>query len=188
MNIYYILAFIIFASIVIIAVGLSCLSQAISPLDFNNAWDQEAYYKNPLIKIGSKYFHWRPKGSVVLTKSLWKKIETDFSIKLKKARVEGILAGRSAVIKEIEERLQEKQDSVEFPTDPYDVLGLEVNDKTEIVESAYQKLMDLYASENFTNYDTAFEDLASIRRKQIRRAYNLIMAGVVTKDISKGEF
>lgn len=185
--------------IVAVSYGLSVISKL-----FNNSFDYYQYpgqvqntgnpNDNPLAKHKSKWFGYRPKGAVLLTKSMWKTIEANIAAEIIKAKENGIKIGRAQAIKEIEERLAERQEQVGFPTNPYTILGVKPGDPDTKVEAAQKKMLDLYAERNFVIYDPAFEDLAAVRRKQISRAFNKIMAGlglpedVKTKDFSKGEF
>ena len=173
------------------------LSQSYRAIDYlGDSLNIDSYNKNPLIKLGSKYFHWRPKGAVVLSKSKWEEIEKGIGVKISEAREKGIELGRSAMVEEIQNQLNQRKDQTEFPTNPYIVLGISSNADDASVEKAYVMAKALYDPKLFQRWDSAFIQLAKIRQDQIEKAYTKIMAGVApteedsdkSKSISKGTF
>jgi len=195
MELSLIIGIIVFGGIVIMCVGLSLLSQSLNALDYNNSFDQDAYNQNPLIKLGSKYFHWRPKGSVVITRQKWKVIQNNIAREVENAKQEGIKLGKAQALKEVESHLEEQQEKSGFPKNPYKILDVNSTDSDLKIQEAYNKLVALYEEAHFYAYDSAFQELAAIRRRQIRRAFNKIASGVAPsedeeepKDFSKGQF
>ena len=175
----------VFGGLIVVCIGLSYLSQSLNALDYCNAIDQDAYNSNPLVKLGSKYYHWRPKGAVVITKKKWKIIQDNIAREIEDAKSKGIQIGRAEALKELESHLVEKQEKVGFPTNPYKILDVSSTDTDAEIEEAFRKLIDLYSDKRFEPYDAAFKDLASIRRHQIRKAFNKIAAGISPSEDKK---
>jgi hypothetical protein len=192
MELMWILAIIIFGGVVIVCMGLSYLSQSLSSLDYNTGFEEERFYQNPMVKLGSKYFHWRPKGAVVITKSKWATIKENIAREVESAKQDGVLIGHAKALKEVESRLQEKREKTGFPSNPYKILNVSSTDSDDVIEEAYKNLIDLYSDKRFEAYDSSFKELAEIRRDQIRKAFNKIAAGVGPsedeKDFSGGTF
>ena len=183
----------IFGALVLIAIGLSLLSQSYRALDYSDYnLSQDSYYKNPLVRLGSLYYHWRPKGAVVVSKKQWETIESNIALKLSMAERDGITKGRARLMQEIRDKIAQRREESDFPKNPYLILGITSNTNDAGVEEAYRKALDLYGSHNFTQYDKSFRDLAALRRKQIKKAYQSIIAEVAPPEggqsISKGTF
>ena len=104
----------IIAGIIFVAMGLSFLSQSLQFENFNskhNVWGLTAieYYDNPLCRLKSKYFYYRPKGAVVVSKDRWKKIEKGVNVCLAQALEEGIVKGRRGLAEEMREKIRDKR-------------------------------------------------------------------------------
>lgn len=184
----------IFGGLVLLVMGLSFLSQSLRSIDYlGNSLNIESYNKNPLIKLGSKYFHWRPKGAVVLSKSKWAEIEKGINAKIAEAKLAGIELGRSQMMQDIHASLNQRKDETKFPTNPYIILGISSNADDALIDKAYNEAKALYDSTQFQRWDSTFVQLAKIRQEQIDKAYDKIVAGVAptegnTKSPSGGTF
>ena len=78
--------------IILTAMGLSFLSQSLRSLEFSEKWGgqtSENYYQNPLHRLNSKYWHYRPKGSVIVSKKQWEEIEKNIGIEINLAKDKG---------------------------------------------------------------------------------------------------
>ncbi len=189
MDLLFLTGISIFFGIILISMGLAFLDQSLSSLNYNNdygAWNglsSADYYNNPLAKINSKWFHYRPKGSVILSKKQWADIEANIEIKIKKAKEAGKILGRKAVIIEIQDRVKEEQTKI-VPSNPYEILGVKAKtsalpSKLEM-ENNYKHLRTVYNPENFTHLDKSFVELAEIRIEQITEAWRKVKMGIIS--------
>lgn len=160
--------------IILLAMGLSFLSQSLDVMDYNNnnywsAPNSADYYQNPLYGINSKYFHYRPKGWVIVSKKQWKDIEKNIGIKI--ASAENV--GYKQALSEIQAMIEEESDKA-FPTSPYAVLDAEAVTPKAQIRDKYLALMDKYDPAKFGSLDKAFVQLAEIRQKQVIEAWQKI--------------
>lgn len=187
MDLLVIAALSIVLGLILTAMGLSFLSQNLESLKYNNAhWgDPNArdYYQNPFFRLNSKYWHYRPKGAVVLTKHKWAEIEKNIGIKLTQAKNEGKKVGYKACLVEFTDKIKEEKARV-TPSSPYAVLGVNSTDPQESIKERYHFLIKIYDPKNFVDLDEAFIKLAQIRCKQIKKAWQQINYGV---GYSKGD-
>ena len=168
----------IFGGLILIAIGVSFLSQCIDPVDYNNMYDKDILDQNPLVKLGSKYFHWRPKGAVVLTKSKWAEIENNIAAEIEETKRLARISGYNEAVKVFRAKISEKKEKASFPTNPYKILCVNSNDSDNIIALSYEKMMLLYSPDRFKDLDESFVELAKLRQDQIRKAYNKLQAGV----------
>lgn len=172
----------IFFGIILVAMGLSFLSQSLNSLDYTNTWQGSTateYYNNPLFRLNSKWFHYRPKGSVILSKKQWDEIERSIGAKINEAKEEGKALGHNAAIIEIQDRVKEEQASI-VPNTPYKILAVTPDTPLNDVEDRYKALKVMYDPKNFVDLDKAFVELAEIRTDQIVKAWRKIKLGTFT--------
>jgi peptide deformylase len=168
------------------AVGLSFLSQSLKSLEYNNQYGNNTardYYRNPLFRLNSKYWHYRPKGAVVITKHQWQEIEKNIGIKIDEAKRKGVKLGRKSLYIDIQDAVKEKQ-AVLRPTSPYAILNVKANAPMAEIEARYKWMMEAYNPNNFVDLDKAFIQLAEIRCEQIEKAWKQINYGI---SYSKGD-
>lgn len=128
---------------------------------------------NPLKELNSKYFHYRPQGSVLLTEAQWSQIQGAIHNHISEVRRSSIATGRRLMLKEIKAKLQEEKSAFE-PSNPYEVLGLSENCSEKELSERYYYLLELYDPRNFVDLDSSFIELAKIRREQLKSAFNKI--------------
>jgi hypothetical protein len=166
--------------VILVAMGLSFLSQNLKSLEYGEDWgnyNTGQYYKNPLFRLNSKYWHYRPKGSVIVSEKQWKDIERNIGIKITLAETKAKILGRSTAIIEIKDLVKEEQAKL-VPTSPYAVLGMEAASSMAEIEDKYLALLDTYNPKNFVDLDPTFVKLAELRVVQIKKAWNSINLGV----------
>jgi len=174
----------IIMGIILIGIGLSFISQSLNPLEFNESWQGHSskdYYKNPLYTLNSKYWHYRPMGSVVVSKQQWEEIEKNVGIKINQSEEKGKDIGYNKAIVEIQ-NLVEQEEAKTFPNSPYAILNIESTATVEEVNKKYKHLLKVYDSRNFVDLDKAFIQLAEIRTAQIKKAWKKISFGLVRTD------
>lgn len=179
MELLLIVAFSLPMIIILVVMGVSYIEQGLKPLKFNGSTSQTHYdyYQNPLYKINSKYFHYRPKGSVIVSKNQWKKIEKNIGLRIADAIIRGKKLGRKETIAEIQD-VVDKEKSEITPSSPYLLLGVKSTEPLVKIEKRWQELMDRYDLVNFKHLDPAFLELARIRRQEFVKAWNKIRCGV----------
>ena len=181
MDLLIIAALSIVLGLILTAMGLSFLSQNLKSLEYNSQhWsDRNAkdYYQNPFFRLNSKYWHYRPKGAVVLTKHQWADIEKNIGIKITEAKKHGLKLGRKAFYVEMQDMIKEKRAAI-TPSSPYLVLGVESTTPMEEIEAKYKAMLQLYNPNNFVDLDKAFIQLAEIRTEQLRKAWKQVNYGV----------
>ncbi len=177
LNIFMLSALSITGSLILLCMGLSFLSQSLNALDYSAAsYDAFNYSQNPLIKFNSKYYHsYRPKNSVLLTEKKWTKIEKGIAKKIGEAGEKGKAIGYAQALKEIKEKIAEESSS--FPTNPYKILDVAANADKAAIRRALSLKLDLYALRNFTSLDYSFRELAEIRLRQVKEAYDKATKG-----------
>lgn len=144
----------------IVIFGLTVLSQSIG--DIGNI---QSYKSNPLIKLGSKYYSWRPKNAIVLTKEKWQTIENGMAEEIKKAKKAGVKVGRRLMITEIENKI-----SAAAPVkSPYAILGLDYQTLHKL-EGRVKYLKSIYEPSNFEQFGQDFVLLAEAKIKEIENA------------------
>lgn len=176
------------SGIVLLCMGLSFISQNLNAADYGAGYlDTSNYYKNPLYTLNSKYWHYRPRGSVVVSKQEWEKIEKNIGIKISEAKTAGSILGYKGALIDIRDKVAEEKAKTS-PSSPYLVLGVDPTTPLDEIEKRYNKLMDLYALKNFVDLDMTFTELATIRNTQILRAWNKIKFGIGRKSVSGGQY
>ena len=166
--------------LVLVCAGLSFIDKSLDSLNFNSNWrghNTEAYYNNPLARLNSKYWHYKPAGSVVVSKKQWEEIERNISVKIDEAKRKGHALGKRATIIQIEDLIKENQAKV-FPTSPYKILNVDASTSVEDINSSYMALLKLYDPKNFVDLDPAFRELAEIRIGQIEDAWRQVSRGL----------
>lgn len=166
--------------IILVAMGLSFLSQSLKFDAYTDKWGTNTtdnYYQNPFFKLNSKYWHYRPKGSVVISKKKWGEIERNIGIEITLAEEKARKLGRAAAIIEIQDMVREEQARI-VPASPYAVLDVEAGDALLAIEEHYHKLIAMYDPTNFKGLDEAFIELAEIRIEQFNKAWKSISFGV----------
>lgn len=176
MDIFMLAAIAISGSLILFCMGLSFLSQSLNALDYSNLpYAVDNYNQNPLIRLGSKYYHWRPKNSVVVTEKKWAAIERGIARKIANAEEAAETKGYNKAMSDIKEQLDEG--STSFSKNPYKILDVAADADKATVSKALTLKLDLYALKNFSELDDAFRELAQIRLDQIREAYQKIGEG-----------
>ncbi len=165
-------------SLILLCMGLSFLSQSLNALDYSGApYEALNYNQNPLIKFNSKYYrNYRPKNSVLLTEKKWKTIEKGIAKKIEEATAKGVAIGYAQALKEIKEKIAEE--SSPFSTNPYKILDVESHTDKAVIRRALSAKLDLYALKNFEDLDDSFKELAEIRLRQVKGAYDKMMKGL----------
>jgi len=173
----------VFLGIILVCIGLSSINQSLESLEYNNPsyqWSNMStseYYKNPLHRIDSKYFHYRPKGSVIVSQKEWEIIERNIAAKIARAKKHGQILGYNAAIIEVKDKVEEEKAKI-TPRSPYMVLNVEATTPLEEIKVQYLKLMAQYDPVNFENLDSTFVELAGIRCQQILKAWSQINASI----------
>lgn len=164
-------------SLILLCMGLSFLSQSLNALDYSSApYEAFNYNQNPLIRFDSKYYHnYRPKNSVLLTEKKWTTIEKGIAKKVGEAEAKGAAIGYAQALKEIKEKIAEE--NISFPTNPYKILDVTANASKATIRKALSLKLDLYALKNFTSLDDSFRELAEIRLRQVKEAYDKATKG-----------
>ena len=165
-----------------VSVGLSFIAQSLDSLKYNGTTSKNYhdYYQNPLHKINSKYFHYRPKGTVIVSKKKWEEIEKNIGLRIFDATRKGKIIGRREALKEIRDVVESSKEKA-APNSPYLLIGVKPTDPLESIEKRWDYLMMRYDPSNFVDLDPAFVDLARIRRKQLTRAWNSIRVGIAER-------
>ena len=177
MDIFLLAAIAITGSLIMVCMGLSFLSQSLNALDYSDTpYELNELKQNPLIRFKSKYFHYRPKNSVLLTKDKWAKVEKSIAGQIATAEKTGEFKGYEQAIKDVKEKVDEEKSN--FPTNPYKILEVNADMDEPTVKRALKLKLDLYALDKFTEFDKAFQELAEIRREQFRKAYDEITSGL----------
>jgi len=174
--------------VVLLCMGLSFISSGLKSLDFTDSYGSMTpndYYQNPLYTLNSKYFHYRPKGSVIVSKKQWANIEKNMGVKLLEMKEAGKTIGFKQAIVEIQDKVTEEKTKT-FPSSPYAVLDVESSAPLEKIEEKYKYLLIAYNPANFVALDKAFVELAEIRTQQIKRAWSQINLGIKPAGASKG--
>jgi len=185
-DLFVLAGFSITMGLILTVMGLSFLSQNLKSLEFTDQWGANTtnqYYKNPFYTLNSKYWHYRPKGAVVVTKKQWEDIEKNIGIKVTEAKKRGLKLGRKSLMIDIEDAIKEKQ-ATTFPTSPYAVLQVESSAPMDEIRQRYEFLKGIYDPRNFVELDKTFIELADIRCKQLDKAWKSINYGLTS---SKGD-
>lgn len=165
---------------IMLGIGLSLISQGISPFNFNETYrgySASEYYKNPLYTLNSKYWHYRPKGSVIVSKKQWADIEKSMGIKLDEYREAGKAIGFRRALVEIQDMVKEEEAKIN-PTSPYAILDVKSTATVEEMTDRYHHLLKIYDTRNFVDLDKAFIQLAAIRTDQIKKAWKQVTFGL----------
>ncbi len=177
----------IVTGIIFVGMGLSFLNQSLDfekyntdskysyGLGFNS--NSKDYYNNPLYRLKSKWFYYRPVGAVVLTKDKWKKIEDGINVKIAEAMDEGKVKGRKALMDEIKAKVEEEREKA-VPSSPYALLGVKATDPISEIKVRYKQLSAFYDPKKFKHLDSDFRSLALIRTNQLNEAWRKIRNGV----------
>jgi len=189
MDLLFIACTALLMGVVLVALGLSFIDFGLSSVDFNGDYGQTSgkYYQNPLHRLGSKYFHYRPKGSVILSEKQWANIERNMGIKLNEAKTVGKSIGYKIAIVEVQDKIREEKAKT-APSSPYLVLGVKPTTSLAKIEERYKHLLQIYNPKFFNHLDKSFVELSEIRTAQIVRAWNQINLGVKPKSVSGGNF
>jgi len=173
--------------IILISFGLSFIDFGLGSLDIPYSYKTGTndYYQNPLCRLNSKYFHYRPKGAVVVSKKQWSEIERGMGFKLNEAKRAGKSIGYRAALVEIQDKVKEEKAKTS-PSSPYLVLGVESAAPLAEIEKRYKHLLEIYSPKGFVSLDKAFVELAEIRTAQIVRAWNQINLGVGSGSVDGG--
>jgi hypothetical protein len=167
--------------IILLAMGLSLVSQSLDVESYtDNYWhttSEGAYYKNPLWHYESKYFHYRPKGTIILNKAKWARIEKNIGAKLLESLDAGKRAGRKETILEIQDRVDMRRDEI-VPASPYLMLGVTAATPLDDIEKKYNESMKAHNPVYFKHLDVEFTKLAEIRRDQLTKAWKKIKYGL----------
>lgn len=189
MDLLFIVGLSVCMGIILIAMGLSFIDFGLGSLGFSDTFGNRTadYYQNPLHRLNSKYFHYRPKGTVTVSKKQWAVIEENMGIKLAEAKNNGKILGYKRALVEIQDKVKEEKTKT-FPSSPYAVLDIESKTPMADIEKKKEYLLQIYDPKNFISLDKAFTELAEIRSAQITRAWNQINLGIKPKSISGGNF
>jgi hypothetical protein len=190
MDLLFIAGLSLVIGIVLLCMGLSFIGAGLGSLDFTDSYGSMTpndYYQNPLHTLNSKYFHYRPKGSVIVSKKQWSEIERNMGIRLLEAKTAGKTIGYKQAIVEIQDKVTEEKAKT-FPSSPYAVLDLEASAPLAALEERYKYLLSVYDPRNFSTLDKAFVELAEIRTQQVKRAWAQINLGIKPADASKGMY
>lgn len=175
-DIFMLSAIAIAGSLILMCMGLSYLSQSLNALEYSGApYEALNYNQNPLIGLKSKYFHYRPKNSVLLTEKKWAAVEKGIAKKIGQAEEVAKAGGYARALEDIENRIAEE--NTHFPTNPYKILDVAAKASVEEVRIALNLKLSLYALRNFSNLDDSFKELAEIRLRQAKEAYDKIKDG-----------
>jgi hypothetical protein len=180
MDLIFIAGLSLVLGIILLCIGLSFVGAGLKSLDFTDSYGattSNSYYLNPLHTLNSKYFHYRPKGSVIVSKKQWADIERNMGIKLLEAKTAGKSIGYKQAIVEIQDKVTEEKAKT-FPSSPYAVLDLEASAPLAALEERYNYLLKIYDPRAFVDLDKAFIELAEIRTQQVKRAWSQINLGI----------
>jgi hypothetical protein len=179
--------------VVLLCMGLSFLDQSLQPFKYtNDAWQGNKtandYYSNPLWGHDSKWFHYRPKGSVIVSKKQWGKIEKDIGLKIIEEYKLGVKKGRAGLLVEIVDELKEQKATTRLS--PYVTLGTDPATPLVEIEEKYKLLLEMYDPSSFRDLHKSFTELAEIRIAEIKRAWQLVNTGIgaKTQSLSGGNF
>jgi len=189
MDLLFIMGLSVIMGVILVAMGLSFIDFGLDSLGHSDTYGNRTadYYQNPLHRLDSKYFHYRPKGSVIVSKKQWATIEENMGIKLDEAKNNGKILGYKQALVEIQDKVKEEKTKT-FPSSPYAVLDIESKAPMAEIEKKYKYLLQIYDPKNFITLDKAFTELAEIRRAQITRAWNQVNLGIKPKSLSGGNF
>ena len=173
---------------ILLCMGLSFIDFGLSSLAIGDSYNADSYnyYQNPLNRLGSKYFYYRPKGAVVVSKKQWAAIEKNIGVKIGEAKEVGRTIGYKEAIIDIRFKVKEEKAKA-FPSSPYAVLDVESKMPLNEIEEKFVYLYGIYDPKNFISLDPAFTELAEIRRAQVKRAWNQINLGIKPVSISAGD-
>lgn len=162
--------------VVLVCMGLSYISASLGGLYYSDNRKKKMYYSNPLLPMNSIYFHYKPKGSVILTKRMWKEIEMNMAYKIKEAMDKAKEDGYKEALELVERKAKEK--SLDDPsTPPESILGVDPHEDEANIRKRYEKLMSLYAESNFNGLHDSFVRLAALHRNRIAKAYTKLTFG-----------
>jgi hypothetical protein len=163
--------------LILVVIGLSLTSASLNYYDEGEDYyghNNKNYYRNPLFKYNSKYFFYRPKGSVILTKNKWAEIEKNIGVKLGEAKEYGRKAGYRQAIRDIQDSLAEKKGN----PSPYKVFSADSNTPLSEIERRYITFRGMYKPDNFKHLDPSFVELAEIRCRELDNAWRKISYGI----------
>ena len=168
--------------LVFLAMGLSFIDFGLGSLNIADSYNTTVhdYYQNPLHRLNSKYFHYRPKGSVVVSKKQWNEIERNIGIKIAESQKAGKMLGYKEAIVDIRLKVKEEKEKI-TPSSPYATLDVESSTPTKEIEKKYEHFLAIYNPRNFNHLDKAFAQLAELRIEQIKRAWSKINTGIGNK-------
>jgi hypothetical protein len=165
--------------IVLLCMGLAFIGESLDSLKYDNVYgygskEPNNYYdKNPLWHYSSKYFHYRPKGTVIVSKTDWNRVQIGISAHISKAIDAGKKLGYKEAFEDIKDKVDERKERVS-PSNAYMVLGVSAKTCIEDVNRRYDELMALYDKDNFIHLDESFIKLAGIRRRELTKALTKI--------------
>jgi len=166
--------------VILVCMGMSLISQSLEPTGYTNQYGHHTsmeYYNNPLWRYQSKYFHYRPEGTIILSRAKWKQIEKNVGLKLLESLDAGKKIGRAEMVEEIQDSIDERRAEITI-TNPYMLIGVTAKATPDEIELAYQELMQRYHNDHFEGLDDAFMELARIKRDQITKAYKKLTYGL----------
>lgn len=169
--------------VILVAMGLSFIDFGLGSLDIVDSYDNNAarkYYQNPLHTFNSKYFHYQPKGSVIVTKKQWSEIEKNIGVQIHKSQKAGWVIGYKEAIVDIRLKVREEKERVS-PSSPYATLDVESTAPIKKIEKKYKHLLHVYKSVNFAHLDKAFVSLAELRTEQIEKAWRAVNTDIGNK-------
>jgi hypothetical protein len=168
--------------VLLVAMGLSFIDFGLGSLGIADSYTTTAreYYQNPLHTFNSKYFHYQPKGSVIVTKKQWADIEKNIGIQIHKSQKAGWIIGYKEAIVDVRLKVREEKDKVS-PSSPYATLGVESTAPIKEIEDRYKHLLHVYKSVNFSHLDRAFVSLAELRTEQLEKAWRTVNTGIGNK-------
>jgi len=191
MDLLFIAGLSLVTGVILVCMGLSFISESIKGIDYGYSYGAGVYgtgvgyNENPLQRLNSKYFHYRPKGSVIVSKKQWAEIERNMGVKLVEMKTAGEMVGFKRAIVEIQDKVKEEKAKT-FPSSPYAILDLEASAPLEALEERYKYLLKIYDPKAFVTLDKAFVELAEIRTQQVKRAWSQINLGVTPLNANKG--
>lgn len=186
MDLLIISALAITFGLILLVLGLSLINQSLEPMGYNSNYGERSsvdYYKNPLWRHESKYFHYRPVGTIILSRSKWAQIEKNIGERLTERFNIGKETGRKKMIAEIQDKIDAKRDKITF-SNPYMVLGFPADTPRREMDSRYKVLLHNYDPSGFKHLDESFMELAEIRIAQIERAWKKIKYDVGKRKVS----
>lgn len=153
--------------VIILVMGISYIAQSLEMSYYTDTDRSSNYYKNPLNLHNSKYFHYRPKGTVILSQSEWRIIEKNIGVEISKAKTVGKRLGYKDALQDFQQVIDGKREKSAF--NPLKFAGITDSTPQDEATRKLEYLAKMFDPKNFVDLDRAFVELAELRSKQIKR-------------------